>query len=369
MRDEVTHKILPGRGIGPFVLGSPINSIVVDILLGGEGSETNVGEGSDPAGKKGLDREDGWKGVSYGGTVNVLERWCSGGLCRMEMPNAGLRLYFCIKFQYLVGVEVYDVSRLSLSLGVQNQNRGKQASSGVLTYGDFYNAFGPTIDHPANVERREKALVYPGMLVLFEWDPEWGEGTDWLKRAQVKEIVVMDGRIEAVDKVEALRTDVYTGAMNDASNNDGEQESRGHGAAKAVMDVYRQLDGVKEEQCVPSCVVAVLGMGILVVDKSASNKAFSDPEDDMVRFGDSYQEVLCVLGEPDGVMNKCGQKQDEVVWNYFTRGIDVVFDRWRHIVTLIVVHTNPIAHAEFGNYYKCFFVHLYSILFFKSIIY
>eukprot|EP00890_Picochlorum_soloecismus_P001187 jgi/Picsp_1/2069/NSC_05534-R1_upf0183 protein c16orf70-like len=355
MRDEVTHKILPGRGIGPFVLGSPINPIVVEILLGGEGSDTKVDIGCDTAGKK-VARGDG-KSLPYGGTVNVLERWCSGELCCMELPSAGLRLYFCRKYQYLVGVEVYDVSRLSLSLGGLKQNRGKQASNEMLTYGDFYDAFGPTVDYPANIERREKALVYPGMLVLFEWDPEWGEGTDWLKRAQVREIVVMDGRIEAVDKVEALRTDVYAGTVHDRNNDGNEAESRGSSVAKAVMDVYRQLDGVKEEEeeCVPSCVVVVLGMGILVVDQSASSKAFSDPEDDMVRFGDSHQEVLTVLGEPDAVMNKCGQKQDEAVWNYFTRGIDVVFDRWRHMVTMIVVHTNPIAHAEFGNYYKCFF--------------
>jgi hypothetical protein len=340
MRDEV-NKILPGKGVGPFVLGSPINSIVVDILLGGEqvSETTREDKGPDAAGKK------AGKSVCYGGTVNVFERWCSGELCCMEMPNAGLRLYFCRKFQILVGVEVYDVSRLSLSLGGQSRGN-KKVSNEVLTYGDFYDAFGPTVDHPANMERREKALVYPGMLVLFDWDSEWGEGTDWLRRAQVKEIIVMDGRIEAVDKEEALRTNVYT---HDDNN---EEESRG---TKAVMDVYRQLDVVEEEECVPSCIVVVLGMGILIVDQSANNEAFSDPEDDMVRFGDSHQEVLDVLGEPDGVMSEGGQKQDELVWNYFTRGIDVVFDTWRHIVKMVVVHTNPIAHAEFGNYYKCFF--------------
>ena len=347
MRDEVTHKILPGKGIGPFVLGSPINSIVVDILLGKEQvpESTREDKGPDTSGK----RAGNSVCHAYGGTVNVFERWCSGELCCMEMPNAGLRLYFCRNFQFLVGVEVYDVSRLSLSLG--GQSKGKKVSKQVLTYGDFYDAFGPTVDHPANIERREKALVYPGMLVLFEWDPEWREGTDWLRRAQVKEIIVMDGRIEAVDKEDALRTDVYN------HNDNNEEENGGSGGTKAVMDVYRQLDMVKEAaaECVPSCVVVVLGMGILIVDQSANNDAFSDPEDDMVRFGDSHQEVLGILGEPDGVMNKGGQKKDELVWNYFTRGIDVVFDTWQHVVKMIVVHTNPIAHAEFGNYYKCFF--------------
>lgn len=45
----------------------------------------------------------------------------------------------------------------------------------------------------------------------------------------------------------------------------------------------------------------------------------------------------------------------DYIFNYYKKGIDVVFDGSLHEVKMIILHLNPIPHAEFGRYSKCFF--------------
>lgn len=45
----------------------------------------------------------------------------------------------------------------------------------------------------------------------------------------------------------------------------------------------------------------------------------------------------------------------DYIFNYYTRGMDIVFDGVQHEVKTIILHCNPVPHAEFGRYYKCFF--------------
>jgi hypothetical protein len=88
-------------------------------------------------------------------------------------------------------------------------------------------------------------------------------------------------------------------------------------------------------------------------------------------FGASPQDVWTELGRPCGIHPKqvdqmvihsasdprpkttiCG----DYFYNYFTRGLDILFDGETHKVKKFVLHTNYPGHADFNSYIKCNFV-------------
>ncbi|XP_065307366.1 phagosome assembly factor 1 isoform X5 [Dermacentor albipictus] len=87
-----------------------------------------------------------------------------------------------------------------------------------------------------------------------------------------------------------------------------------------------------------------------------------------VYFGDSVQDVVWALGSPNKVFYKEEDKmkihaQDshrllaarasDYFYNYFTLGMDVLFDAQRHVVKKIVLQSNYPGHYNFQQYYRC----------------
>ena len=91
---------------------------------------------------------------------------------------------------------------------------------------------------------------------------------------------------------------------------------------------------------------------------------------DILCFGDSPQDAISILGIPDhityctpeirSVHSHYGNDyQCDYFYNYFCRGIDVLFDSRTHQVKKIVLHTNFPSHRKFCLYKRCFFrIHL-----------
>ncbi|KAI8020171.1 UPF0183 protein [Camellia lanceoleosa] len=86
------------------------------------------------------------------------------------------------------------------------------------------------------------------------------------------------------------------------------------------------------------------------------------------------QDVWTELGRPCGIHQKqvdqmvihsasdprprttlCG----DYFYNYFTRGLDILFDGQTHKIKKFVLHTNYPGHADFNSYIKCNFA-IYS---------
>ncbi|XP_077517216.1 phagosome assembly factor 1 isoform X2 [Amblyomma americanum] len=87
-----------------------------------------------------------------------------------------------------------------------------------------------------------------------------------------------------------------------------------------------------------------------------------------VYFGDSVQDVVWALGSPNKVFYKEEDKmkihaQDshrllaarasDYFYNYFTLGLDVLFDAQRHVVKKLVLQSNYPGHFNFQQYYRC----------------
>lgn len=87
-------------------------------------------------------------------------------------------------------------------------------------------------------------------------------------------------------------------------------------------------------------------------------------------LGDTAQDVACTLGAPSKVFYKSEdkmrihspnahrrvtQRRSDYFFNYFTLGIDVLFDARSHLVKKLVLHTNYPGHYNFNMYQRCEF--------------
>lgn len=89
-----------------------------------------------------------------------------------------------------------------------------------------------------------------------------------------------------------------------------------------------------------------------------------------IYFGDSCQDVLGALGSPHKVFYKSEDKMkihspsphkqvpskcNDYFFNYFTLGVDILFDSTSHLVKKFVLHTNYPGHYNFNIYHRCDF--------------
>uniref|UniRef100_A0A2P2L9S6 Uncharacterized protein n=1 Tax=Rhizophora mucronata TaxID=61149 RepID=A0A2P2L9S6_RHIMU len=62
--------------------------------------------------------------------------------------------------------------------------------------------------------------------------------------------------------------------------------------------------------------------------------------------------VIHSASDPRPRTTLCG----DYFYNYFTRGLDILFDGQTHKIKKFVLHTNYPGHADFNSYIKCNFV-------------
>ncbi|XP_029634626.1 UPF0183 protein C16orf70 homolog isoform X1 [Octopus sinensis] len=112
---------------------------------------------------------------------------------------------------------------------------------------------------------------------------------------------------------------------------------------------------------------------ILVTEGNGSSKLLDTRKktvDRIVRFSDSCQDVISALGCPSKVFYKSEDKMmihspdahrrvksrcSDYFYNYFTMGVDILFDANTHVVKKFILHTNYPGHYNFNMYYRCEF--------------
>ncbi|XP_041375935.1 UPF0183 protein C16orf70-like [Gigantopelta aegis] len=90
----------------------------------------------------------------------------------------------------------------------------------------------------------------------------------------------------------------------------------------------------------------------------------------IVRFGDSCQDTVSALGCPSKMFYKSEDKMKihspeahkrvrsqsvDYFYNYFTMGVDILFDATTHLVKKFILHTNYPGHYNFNMYCRCEF--------------
>ncbi|KAJ3315960.1 hypothetical protein HDV04_000168 [Boothiomyces sp. JEL0838] len=129
-----------------------------------------------------------------------------------------------------------------------------------------------------------------------------------------------------------------------------------HGPAfdQAIVKTLGKSDYYFEEVYVP-------------ISKSSIEKVTFKDQNVSLAFGQSTQDVLCELGPPQDQMAKESDKMgihrseetlkssDDYFWNYFSLGIDLVFDGALHVLKKIIFHSNYMGHYMMNRYAKCNF--------------
>uniref|UniRef100_A0A3Q3X4R3 Uncharacterized protein n=1 Tax=Mola mola TaxID=94237 RepID=A0A3Q3X4R3_MOLML len=158
------------------------------------------------------------------------------------------------------------------------------------------------------------------------------------------------------------RMHIYTG------NNLQETRAPAMPLACFLGNIYAECVDVLRDQAGP------LGLKLRLLTAGCGPGVMGDAKvrclERNIYFGDSCQDVLSALGSPHKVFYKSEDKMkihspsphkqvpskcNDYFFNYFTLGVDILFDSTNHLVKKFVLHTNYPGHYNFNIYHRCDF--------------
>lgn len=234
----------------------------------------------------------------------------------LHLTNDGIAICIDPISQIVTKIDVLALSKCRLVYA------GKAFSGGAFpcTLAATYELFGPTYPGEFNKEDGAYTLRYPGLSIVFSIPLEhrgYYEG----------DLELNDGTTPR-----AVSLSIWPRSALDA-------------------DAFTPLMMSKMRPSSPSTVFSLF-------------EGWKD-----CPFGSSAQDVLAALGSPDEVFPKTLDKlrihspmhgyestTDDYVFNYFEKGLDIVFDGSQHTVIKVVAHTNLPMTPSFHRYAKCNFV-------------
>jgi len=267
-----------------------------------------------------------WAGISL--TLGVFQETACSDII-LNFPESGMHLRFEPVSQRLRLIEVYDLSRMQIRYA-QSLVGG---ASNAATFVRIYDLFGPTFPGELDTHSAKYTLHYPGLSFVF---PLPREHASQLWEAELP-LEFPDGTTPV-----ATRICIYSGTL---------------GKLMALQTV--EPPPIKPGSLYFEQVTIALEEGInFEVSRHCIN------------FGCSPQDVWAMLGCPSATYSKAadtmaihsgqggmpqGQPGADYFYNYFSRGMDLLFCGKTHRLKKIVLHTNPPGHSEFNIYAKCNF--------------
>ncbi|XP_070940849.1 phagosome assembly factor 1 isoform X2 [Macaca nemestrina] len=270
----------------------------------------------------------------------------------LNLTQDGIKLLFDAFNQRLKVIEVYDLTKVKLKYCGVHFN--SQAIAPTIEQID--QSFGAT--HPGVYNSAEQLfhLNFRGLSFSFQLDswteapkyePNFAHGLASLQiphGATVKRMYIYSGNSLQDTKAPIMPLSCFLGNVYAES-----------------VDVLR--DGTGPAGLRLRLLAAGCGPGLLA---DAKMRVFERS----VYFGDSCQDVLSMLGSPHKVFYKSEDKMkihspsphkqvpskcNDYFFNYFTLGVDILFDANTHKVKKFVLHTNYPGHYNFNIYHRCEF--------------
>ncbi|PKA61675.1 UPF0183 protein [Apostasia shenzhenica] len=310
--EAITLELRPAIGIGPFTLGMSISEAFTQI--------TNQPNIYDVVHVKYFE-EDPLK-------LDIV----------INFPDHGFHLRFDSWSQRLRLIEVHEITQLQMRYA--NSLIGGTA---LATFVAVYAAFGPTFPGTFDKDRGTYTLFYPGLSFAFPIPSQFTN-------------CCLDGKVSADLPLEfpdgttpvACRVCIYDNHSSDCKVGVGSSMSKAIAPPLPAGSLYMEE------------VHAKLGEELWFTIGGQH-----------IPFGASPQDVWTELGRPCGIYQKqvdqmvihsasdprprttlCG----DYFYNYFSRGIDILFDGQTHRIKKFVLHTNYPGHSDFNSYTKCNFV-------------
>uniref|UniRef100_A0A3Q2PRV4 Phagosome assembly factor 1 n=1 Tax=Fundulus heteroclitus TaxID=8078 RepID=A0A3Q2PRV4_FUNHE len=256
----------------------------------------------------------------------------------LNLTQDGIKLLFDATNQRLKVIEVYDLSKVKLKYCGVHFN--SQAIAPTIEQID--QSFGAT--HPGVYNAAEQLfhLNFRGLSFSFQLD-SWNEAPKYEVR--------MTGPIPHGAMVKRMH--IYTG------NNLQETKLSCFLCVLRAPCVDVLRDGAGPLGLKLRLLTAGSGLGVIADAKIRYLER-------SIFFGDSCQDVLGALGSPHKVFYKSEDKMkihspsphkqvpskcNDYFFNYFTLGVDILFDSTTHLVKKFVLHTNYPGHYNFNIYW------------------
>lgn len=266
----------------------------------------------------------------------------------INMTNDGIRLLFDPVGQRLKMIEVYNLGKLRLKYGGCVFSSTEVAPS----IQQVDQTFGAT--HPGIYDRERHLFLlnFRGLTFQFpvepKFEPRFAGGLGSLQfpgggSPLVSQMSIYSGSSRTTTEAPPMPVSCFNGQVYTDK-----------------CDVIREDDVTK-------------GVRLHLLAASDSHRGTdSEPTrlDRQVQFGDSCQDVASLLGAPNKVFYKSEDKmkihspfahkraasrRSDFFFNYFTLGIDILFDARTHRVKKILLHTNFPGHYNFNMYHRCNF--------------
>jgi len=345
----------PGKRADPFVLGSDIRDALAIIS------------------------SDKWRNIITKTVIKYDLGKYRNTQILLDLTQNGVLLRFDGRTQKLVSVEVYSFQHINLSFcgelfsnssfgsfsqymddGAMQQSTDdvfpSRGRSTIPTFAEIYRLFRPT--YPGAYDFRDDLITYtlnyPGISFIFVIPENWRALAHELEQKKDHPIEFPDKSSPQVMRIclcppvdekgqpIAITPDL---SSSDIAASDGAVDEKNPSCDKnkSCADVKKQFVEVR------------LLDGLYFDDGSA------------IKLGDSAQDVISVLGEPDDqfikpkeqmLSNRSGssasvpQRPQDVFYNYFRCGIDILLDGKSFTVKKFVLHANYPHHKDFGRYSK-----------------
>lgn len=244
----------------------------------------------------------------------------------ITLTKDGIRLVFNPRDQTLKQIEIFNMKLLTLKYCSNVFN----SPDIVANVEQIEHTFGAT--HPGiyNNEKQTFTLTFRGLSFIFYIDAQY---QPCMLNDKLGSLQFLDGCSPVVSKILIYSEN---GLKNDSVHPSETKES---------VEILRE----KNE---------TLGLNI----KSLNVKIF---------FGDTCQDICTTLGAPNKIFFKAedkmkihcpnahrsvsAQRKSDFFFNYFTLGIDILFDASSYKAKKFVLHTNYPGHYNFNTYYRCQF--------------
>jgi len=335
----------PGKGAGPFIIGSDVRDVL---------NTLSTLPWSDVVRQTTIKYDRGLKRDS-----DIL----------FDLTENGVLLRFSHETQKLKSVEIYAFRSLQLffcgmsfsgsspqpqmydSISFRDAYSGNGVAK-VPTFAEIYGLFRPTYPGKYNFspDRITYTLKYPGITFIFTIPETWRELARQLESRR-------DHPIEFPDKTSPL---VERISVSQPADEDGKVLASSPSTGDLMDSMMASSGG--EEEFKKKAEVRKQNVTVKLLD----GLYFSDGSS--IRFGDSVQDVLATLGEPDdkfvkqtgrmknqarsSQISSSGAAPPDVFYNYFSSGIDVLIDGKTFTVKKFVLHSNFPHHKDFGRYSK-----------------
>ncbi|CAN6563253.1 unnamed protein product [Malus baccata var. baccata] len=232
----------------------------------------------------------------------------------ISFPDHGFHLRFDPWSQRLRLVEIFDIKRLQMRYATSLIG----GPSTLATFVAVYALFGPTFPGIYDKDRGVYTLFYPGLSFSF---PIPSQYTDCCHNREVElPLEFPDGTTPVT-----CRVSIYD-SSTDKKVGVGSLMDKASAPPLPVGSLYMEEVHVKD-------VWTELGRPCGIHQKQVD------------------QMVIHSGLDPRPRTTLCG----DYFYNYFTRGLDILFDGQTHKIKKFVLHTNYPGHADFNSYIKCNF--------------